>query len=181
MLVESWALRLALSEHTAQRPPDLSSLFAANALDARRLDPARGSAAAAVAADSRSGGADIGDFDGWHGPRNTVAAKAIVEGSETGQEERGAGKSERRKRKAELRAERRERKRRRRRRRSSDSDNSDLLPYGASEGSEGREARWEVTVGARRLQFAEAEAAEELSAAATQIWLQWVWRATERT
>ena len=181
VLVESWALRLVLSEHTAQRPLDLSSLFAANALDARRLDPARGSAAAAVAADSRSSGADIGKFDGWHGPPNTAAAEAIVERSETGREERRAGKGERRKRKAELRAERRERKRRRRRRRSSDSDDSDLLPYGASEGSEGKEARWEVMVGCRRLQFAESEAAEELSAAAAQVWLQWVWRTTERT
>ena len=176
MLVESWALRLALSEHTAQRLPDLSSLFAANALDARRLDPAHGSAAASVAADSRSGGADMGEFFGRHNPANTAAV-------ETGQEERGAAKSERRKRKAELRAERRERKRRRRRRRSSDSDDNDSLPYGASKGTGGREARWrwEVTVGSHRLQFAEPEAAEQLSAAATQLWLQWVWRTTEKT
>ena len=181
VLVESWALRLALSEHTAQRPPDLSSLFAANTLDAQRLDPARGSAAAAVAADGRSDGAHMGDPDWRHDPPNTVAAEAAIQGSETGREERRAGRSERRKRKAELRAERRERKRRRRRRRSSDSDDSDLLPYGASEGSGGRKARWEVMVGCRRLQFAESEAAEELSAAAGQVWLQWVWRTTERT
>ena len=181
MLVEFWALRLVLSKHAAQRPSSLSSLFAANALECRRHDPLHEAAAAATASGSRRCGASVGGSGDRPAPPDTSAAEAASDGSRRGRKESRAGKAERRKRKAEMRAERRERKRRRRRRRgsSSDSDVSDSLPHGISGGIE-REARWEVIVGRRRLQFADSQAADELSAAAVQTWLEWVWKTIER-
>lgn len=179
--MEFWALRLALADHVSACSADLGSLFTANGLTHRRLNPPAEASAAADASDSGDGGAGsgmaLGDVTGDSARRGRDGVPQ-GEGPVGRHERRQMSKAERRERKRERRSDRRERKRRRRQcsssRSSPESVSADAL------GKRGlAEPAWEVRVGSRQLRCTPSRAAEQLSDAAVHAWLTWLWQRTE--